>query len=62
MKAKEFNELAFRLGCRARLGGRGRQIELQMWLGTYAADGREWVVRIPASQFAQLIQKYPDLH
>jgi hypothetical protein len=56
-----FNTLAQELGCKARICGNARNIELQMWTGSVTSDGYEIVVKIDAVKFGQLISKYPQL-
>jgi len=58
----DFNRLAAKLGCKARLAGNKRRIKLQMFTGEITKDGYEIVVGIDSTKFAQLINKYPELH
>ena len=58
----EFNDLAVELGCTARLAGNAKKIEFQEFIGTYSADGYEFVVKISAERFGKLIAKYPQLN
>lgn len=58
---KRFNDLAFALGCKARLGGDARKIKFEMWTGELTKDGYEIVVGIPLNKFNKLVEPYPQL-
>jgi hypothetical protein len=57
-----FNELAYKLGCRARLGGNAKKVKFEMWIGTYTKDNYEVVVGISLQEFDKLISKFPELY
>jgi hypothetical protein len=58
----DFNRLAEKLGCKARLAGNARNPKFQMWTGSISSDGYEIVVGIDSQTFAKLINNYPELH
>lgn len=57
----DFNSLAEKLGCKARIGGDARKIKFFMWTGMVTHDGYEVIVGIDANKFSKLIAKYPEL-
>jgi len=58
----DFNRLAEKLGCAARLAGSAKNPKFQMFTGQTTPDGFEVVIGIDANKFGQLISKYPELH
>lgn len=59
---KDFNKIAAKIGSNARIEKKGKKIIFQRYLGYNSADGREWVQKITADEFQNLIKKFPELH
>lgn len=56
----EFNDKASELGCRARIGGNGKQLKFFEFRGTYTKGFEVWF-GIDVQRFVILTDKYPQL-
>lgn len=59
--AREWNDKAANLGCKARIGGRGKAPKFYEWRGGYTEGFEVWHP-INSQRFALLTSKYPELH
>lgn len=61
MTKSEFNRLAEKIGCRARIEGTKKNIKFYEFCGRYTSDNCEIIYPISSQKFSQLIENFNEL-